>query len=83
MMITSSLKDDEIWAQKGHIAAWDQLELPWRQLAVPDDNTIGKAVLSRTNNTITVSADRFSYSFTPDGQLFSIRQAGPHAMSVI
>ena len=76
LMITSSLKDDEIWAQKGHIAAWDQLELPWRQLAVPDDNTIGKAVLSRTNDTITVSADRFSYSFTPDGQLFSIRQAG-------
>ena len=76
LMITSSLKTDEIWAQKGHVAAWDQLELPWRQLAVPSDKTVGKAVLSRTNDAITVSGEGFSYTFTPDGQLFSIQQAG-------
>ena len=75
-MITSSLKSDEIWAQKGHVAAWDQLELPWRQLAIPSDKTVGKAVLSQANDTITVSGDGFSYTFTPDGQLFSIRQNG-------
>lgn len=76
LMITSALKADEIWAQKGHVAAWDQLELPWRQLAVPSDKTIGKAVLSQTNDTITVSGDGFAYTFTADGQLFSIRQNG-------
>ena len=76
LMITSSLKDDEVWAKKGHVMAWDQLELPWRQLAVPSDKTLGKAVLNHSNDTIVVSGDGFSYSFTPDGQLFSIKQAG-------
>ena len=76
LMITSALKADEIWAQKGHVAAWDQLELPWRQLAMPSDKTAGKAVLSQTNDSITVSGEGFSYTFTPDGQLFSIRQGG-------
>lgn len=35
LMITSSLKADEIWAKKGHVLAWDQLELPgdsWQYL---------------------------------------------------
>lgn len=52
LMITSALKADEIWAQKGHVAAWDQLELPWRQLAVPSDKTIGRATLTRTTATV-------------------------------
>ena len=76
LMITSSLKTDEIWAKKGHVMAWNQLELPWRQLDIPSDKTVGKAVLSRTNDTINVSGNGFAYSFTPDGQLFSIRQGG-------
>ena len=99
LMITSSLKADEVWAKKGHVMAWDQLELPWRQLAIPSDKTIGKVVLTRTDDTatvpgvsasgatsalpgasasgaITVSGDGFSYSFTSDGQLFSIKQSG-------
>lgn len=76
LTITSALKADELWAQKGHVAAWDQLELPWQQLATPSDKTVGKAVLSQKNDSITVSGEGFSYTFTPDGQLFSIRQGG-------
>ena len=76
IMITSALKADEIWADKGLVMAWDQLELPWRQLSIPSDKTAGKATLSRNNDTIVVSGNGFTYSFTPDGQLYSMVQAG-------
>ena len=76
LMITSSLKVDEIWAQKGTVMAWDQLELPWRQLAVPADKAVGRVTLRQNNDSIVVSGEGFSYSFSPDGQLYSIRQTG-------
>ena len=56
--------------------AWDQLELPWRQLAVPADKAVGRVTLRQNNDSIVVSGEGFSYSFSPDGQLYSIRQTG-------
>ena len=46
LTITSALKADELWAQKGHVVAWDQLELPWQQLATPSDKTVAFEKLS-------------------------------------
>ena len=74
LMLESSLKEDEIWAEKGTVMAWDQFELPWKQTAPVNDSAVGKAVLTKGADGFTVSGEGFAYSFTADGQLFSIRQ---------
>jgi len=76
LMLTSRLRHDELWAKKGHIVAWDQLELPWRQLEVASDKTTGHASLSKTDDSILVSGEGFCYTFTADGELCSMKQAG-------
>lgn len=76
LMFTSTLKKDEIWAQKGHIVAWDQIELPWRQPAVVSDKAVGKVTLTKTADAIIVEGEDFAYGFTADGQLCSIKQGG-------
>ena len=86
--VSSSLKEDKIWAPAGHEVAWDQLELTWRQPLISDDAaTVGEQ--SRTapsNNTVTYRAtdDRivvdgadFTCSFNKsDGALSSIVYQG-------
>ena len=74
LMLTSSLSADEIWAEKGTVMAWDQLELPWKQVAIVSDKTVGKATLNKTADAIIVSGEGFTYTFTSDGQLYSIKQ---------
>ena len=74
LMLTSSLAADEIWAERGTVMAWDQLELPWKQAAIVSDKTVGKATLNKTADAINVSGEGFTYTFTSDGQLYSIKQ---------
>lgn len=74
LMVESSLKEDEIWAEKGTVMAWDQFELPWKQTASVNDSAVGKAVLNKTADGFTVSGEGFVYSFTADGQLYSMKQ---------
>lgn len=76
LMLTSQLRDDQLWAQKGHVVAWDQLELPWHQTTLVSDKAVGKASLTKTAESLLVEGEGFAYTFTADGQLCSIRQAG-------
>lgn len=76
LMLVSRLSADQLWAPKGHVVAWDQLELPWRQLAEVSDRAVGQAHLERSDEAITVTGEGFAYTFTPDGQLCSIQQQG-------
>ena len=76
--ISSTLRKDELWAQAGHEIAWEQLELPWRQIPASVPVYTGTApVCSETAETFTVSGADFKYSFDKQkGQLISIIYQG-------
>ena len=74
LMLESCLKEDELWAAKGTVMAWDQFELPWKQTVPVNDSSVGKAVLTKDADGFTVSGEGFAYSFTADGQLISMKQ---------
>lgn len=74
LMLESSLKEDEIWAEKGTVMSWDQFELPWEIQVAQSDKTIGHATLEQTEDAIVVKGEGFAYTFTPDGLLYSMKQ---------
>lgn len=76
VMVSSRLKQSEIWAEKGFEMAWDQFDLPWHQEAIVSDKAVGKLTLTKNDEAITVEGENFAYVFTPDGQLCSIKQGG-------
>ena len=72
--ISSTLKNDELWAPAGHEVAWDQLELPWF-IAPPSEpvHTGAAPVCYETPDMLTVTGADFKYSFDKrKGQLVSI-----------
>ena len=47
--ISSSLRNDELWAPAGHEVAWDQLELPWyKQAEQPVQKNLSQLVITNT-----------------------------------
>lgn len=76
LMISTCLKQDEIWAKAGHEVAWDQLELPWRQQIIDVEQPNGKVRLEQKDGLIRAIGSDFSYTFSEDGQLQSIVVAG-------
>ncbi|MDR1939075.1 MAG: DUF4981 domain-containing protein [Tannerellaceae bacterium] len=76
LTVSSSLKQDELWASAGHEVAWDQLELPWYRELEPAEGKNSEARLSQTETEISVSGDGFRYTFGRDGQLCSILHKG-------
>jgi beta-galactosidase len=74
ILLTSSLKKDEIWASAGHEVAWDQLELPWsRQAGVNPVTSLPAPAYTETAGQLIVSGANFSYTFDrKKGQLVSI-----------
>lgn len=62
VMITASLKNDEIWAKTGHEVAWDQLELKEWYQALPKRNVYSSSLKAEENDEqITVSGNGFAY----------------------
>ncbi len=76
LLISSRLKEDEIWAQKGHEVAFDQLDLPWHQEALASDKTVGDVHLDEDDDCIRVHGSDFVYTFSNDGELLGIEVAG-------
>ncbi len=78
ILISSSLKKDEIWAKAGHEVAWDQLELPWfGQAKTPTNTNLPAPTYSETAEHVIVSGTNFSYTFDKKkGQLVSIVSKG-------
>jgi beta-galactosidase len=74
ILLTSSLKKDEIWAPAGHEVAWDQLELPWFHKPEPKQiANLPAPTYSETAEQLVVSGADFSYTFDKKkGQLASI-----------
>ncbi|GHT52277.1 beta-galactosidase [Bacteroidia bacterium] len=82
ILISSSLKKDEIWAKAGHEVAWDQLELPWfgqakNQADTQANTNLPAPTYSETAEQVIVSGTHFSYTFDKKkGQLVSIVSKG-------
>jgi beta-galactosidase len=74
--VSTSLKDDEIWASAGHEVAWDQWELPWYSEAETPVKHAGVPVLNTTPSGITVSGTGFAYAFDKSGALVSMVHNG-------
>ncbi|SHE71499.1 beta-galactosidase small subunit-related protein [Dysgonomonas macrotermitis] len=71
--VSSSLKEDEIWASAGHEVSWDQLELPWYESLKPQQKEEQILTYKETSENITVLGNDFSYVFEKaNGSLSSI-----------
>ena len=62
LKIIFSLADDTIWADKGHVVAWDQFEIPFDTPTRVEENTsqMPKLQLSESDNAFTVTGNNFS-----------------------
>lgn len=78
LVISSSLKEDELWAYAGHEVAWEQFTLPWYRIVEPvAGNRNRKIDLQQTDKEIVITGNGFSYSFdNQSGFLQSIRFGG-------
>ncbi len=64
LTISSTLKQDEIWAHAGHEVAWDQFQLPWTLPPAPEPQYDGQpATLATTTDEIKVTGRNFRYTF--------------------
>lgn len=61
--VSSSLKEDRVWAKAGHEVSWSQLELPWRKNKELVNQTTDKAVFSQSETNVIVTGEGFEYSF--------------------
>ncbi|MBE6284038.1 MAG: DUF4981 domain-containing protein [Mediterranea massiliensis] len=78
IMITSTLKKDEIWAKAGHQVAWDQLELTAWNMPAPIEKRSSKAVKTEEDEKqIKISGEGFCYVIDKEsGNLSQIEVGG-------
>jgi beta-galactosidase len=62
LKVTSSLTQDTLWADKGHVVAWDQFEIPFDTPARAEENTAQMPALQLTesDNAFAVTGNNFS-----------------------
>ncbi len=61
--VSSTLKENKIWAKAGHEVAWSQLELPWKKNIEVVKQTTAKATFSQSASEINVTGTGFEYAF--------------------
>ena len=68
LKITFSLAKDTLWAQKGHVVAWDQFKLPFDVPEVPtvDVNAMPELELKETEGNITVTGKDFKLTLAKE-----------------
>lgn len=70
------LKKEEVWADKGYVVAWEQIDLPWKKYEVlPQAMSDDKELQTTENDSILqVTGSDFIYTFSKKtGELISIR----------
>ncbi len=72
--ISFILKENTLWAAKGHEVAWEQLELPWHASSVaaqPSESTT--PIVSVQNDDLLVKGNGFEYTFSKEkGSIISM-----------
>lgn len=78
LLITSSLKKDEVWAKAGHEVAWDQLELTsWNIPAAPVRRSSANVSATEDDKQIAISTDDCQYVISKEtGNFQQIQVAG-------
>ena len=62
IMVTSTLKEKQVWADAGHQVAWDQLELTeWNLPAVPEKLSASNINAEENDKLIKISGNGFCY----------------------
>lgn len=82
VMITSTLKNDEVWAKSGHEVAWDQLELTsWNKPAPAVQSTAKNLNTEEDEKQIKISGNGFAYIINKEsGNLQQIEVAGKEVL---
>ncbi|WP_346862962.1 glycoside hydrolase family 2 TIM barrel-domain containing protein [uncultured Draconibacterium sp.] len=71
--VSSSLKEDKVWAKAGFEVAWSQLELPWKKNIQGVKQTTAKASFVESDGEVKVNGEGFEYTFNKNlGALSSI-----------
>ncbi len=80
---TVKLRNDEIWAGKGHVVAFEQVDLPWRKSEVlPQQPSDRKLAVSEDDAVLTVTGDGFIYKFSKEsGELVSMNIDGREVLN--
>jgi beta-galactosidase len=62
LKIAFSLARDTLWADQGHVVAWDQFKLPWEVPAAPAENvsSMPQLKLNATQDAVTVTGRDFT-----------------------
>ena len=78
ILISSALKNDEMWAKAGHEVAWDQLELTsWNLPAVPASLSSSNVKASEDDKQIKISGNDYTYIINKEtGNLDQVEVAG-------
>lgn len=63
LLVQFTLPENTKWAEKGHEVAWEQFELPWYIPAQPVPIIAGTLTIEKTDSTITVHGEDFTYAF--------------------
>ncbi|MBK5112291.1 MAG: DUF4981 domain-containing protein [Candidatus Heimdallarchaeota archaeon] len=66
LKISFKLKEDALWADQGHVVAWDQYQIPFKPQATLylDQDSIPELFLEELDETIKVSNPQFSLNFS-------------------
>jgi len=82
LMITSSLKKEEIWAAEGFEVAWDQLELSaWNLPVIPSQSSASQIKVQEDNDQVKISGNGFCYSIDKNtGNLQQIETNGKNIL---
>ena len=83
VMVTASLKNDQIWAKKGHEVAWDQLELTaWNQ-PLPKAPVLSSSLkVDENDQQIRISGEGFAYTISKKtGNLEEVAVGGKQVLT--
>ena len=72
LTIEFSLKEDTLWAAKGHVVAWDQFELPKSHRVIPEIQVNnGKMTVNENSSVIEVAGDDFMITISKEKGIIS------------
>jgi len=82
LLVSSKLKQKELWAPAGHEVSWDQLPLPWTQALPEKPLASGNIKIETADDNVRILGDGFAYTFDrKTGSLTSISAKGKELLA--